>query len=157
MSIIRFSALAGSAIVAAIALSACESTPLMTGSPPKSHELSAAATAAKEVPPKSGNGQAFAFVNFNEGTRALTWKVYYTGLTGPATAAHFHGPADRDGNAGVAINLVASGAPASPITGSATLTPAQAADLMAWKWYLNIHTAANPSGEIRGQVGPDAW
>ncbi|MBI3514452.1 MAG: CHRD domain-containing protein [Proteobacteria bacterium] len=155
MSTIRFSALAGSAIVAAFALSACES--VMTGSAPKSHELSAAATPAKEVPAKSGNGQSFAFVNYNEGTRALTWKVYYTGLSGPATAAHFHGPADKNGNAGVALNLVASGAPASPITGSATLTPAQAADLLAGKWYVNIHTQANPSGEVRGQVGMDAW
>ena len=40
----------------------------------------------------------------------------------------------------------------SPITGTATLTPAQAADLAAGKWYVNLHTAANPGGEIRGQV-----
>ena len=40
----------------------------------------------------------------------------------------------------------------SPVEGSATLTDAQAADLMAGKYYINIHTAANPGGEIRGQV-----
>ncbi|OIQ70334.1 CHRD domain protein [mine drainage metagenome] len=40
----------------------------------------------------------------------------------------------------------------SPAEGSATLTDAQAADLMAGKYYINVHTAANPTGEIRGQV-----
>ena len=41
---------------------------------------------------------------------------------------------------------------ASPIKGEATLTPEQATDLQAGKWYFNIHTAANKGGEIRGQV-----
>jgi hypothetical protein len=39
-----------------------------------------------------------------------------------------------------------------PAEGSATLTDAQAADLMAGKYCVNVHTAANPGGEIRGQV-----
>ena len=42
--------------------------------------------------------------------------------------------------------------PACPIDSMATLTDAQAADLEAGKWYFNIHTAANPGGEIRGTV-----
>ncbi len=40
----------------------------------------------------------------------------------------------------------------APITGSATLTDAQLADLEAGRLYVNIHTAANPGGEIRGQI-----
>jgi hypothetical protein len=43
-------------------------------------------------------------------------------------------------------------ATSSPAEGSATLTDAQAADLVAGKYYVNVHTAANPGGEIRGQV-----
>ena len=41
---------------------------------------------------------------------------------------------------------------ASPFEGSATLTEAQATDLLAGKWYVNVHTEANKGGEIRGQV-----
>ena len=43
-------------------------------------------------------------------------------------------------------------APGPEIEGNATLNDAQAADLVAGKYYVNIHTAANPGGEIRGQV-----
>jgi hypothetical protein len=154
MSIHRF-AVVGGALAAALALSACGS--MKTGSPARVDAMEAAMTPAKEVPPKTGSGEGYAFVNFNEGTRALSWKIYYNGLSGPATAAHIHGPADVSGNAGVALNLVSGGAPSSPITGSATLTPAQAADLMNGKWYVNVHTQANPSGEIRGQIALEAW
>jgi hypothetical protein len=71
-------------------------------------------------------------------------------LSGDATAAHFHGPATPGVNAGVTVPMKAP--LTSPITGEATLTPEQAADLMAGKWYFNVHTAANPGGEIRGQL-----
>ena len=157
MSICRFPLIVGGALIAVGALSACESMPMVqTGKPPAVVEMKATMTAAKEVPPKSSNGEGYAFITYNEGTRALTWKVYFSGLTGPATAAHFHGPADPTANAGVAIPL-GGGAPSSPITGSATLTDAQAAQLTSGMWYVNVHTQGNPGGEIRGQVLPEAW
>jgi hypothetical protein len=67
-----------------------------------------------------------------------------------ATGAHFHGLAMPGQNASVIVPI--TGHLASPITGSATLSPSQAADLVAGKWYVNLHTAANPDGEARGQV-----
>ena len=87
-------------------------------------------------------------VTYDTATKALTWSGSYSGLTGPATAAHFHGPAELGKNAPVLI----PSPPATPISGMATLTDAQAADLAGGKLYFNVHTAANPGGEIRGQV-----
>ena len=98
----------------------------------------------------SVKGTGMADVKLDTATNELTWKVTYSGLTGDATAAHFHGPAEVGQNASVVVPF--KGPLASPINGKATITPGQAADLVAGKWYVNIHTAANPGGEIRGQV-----
>jgi hypothetical protein len=103
---------------------------------------------SSEVPPNQSGGTGTLEASFDTATRALTWQGSYSGLSGPATAAHFHGPAEPGKNAGVAVPSPA----ASPIKGSATLTEAQAADVVAGKYYFNVHTAANPGGEIRGQV-----
>jgi CHRD domain len=105
---------------------------------------------ASEVPPNAGIGSGTADVTYDTQSKKLSWKVSYSGLTGPATAAHFHGPAEPGKNAGVMIPI--QNIATSPAEGSATLTDAQAADLMAGRLYVNVHTAANPGGEIRGQV-----
>ena len=106
-------------------------------------------TGATEVPAKTTDGKGTATASLDTATKMLTYQVDYSGLSGPATAAHFHGPAEPGANAGVVMPFAA---PASPIKGTATLTDAQMADLMAGKWYANVHTAANPGGEIRGQM-----
>jgi hypothetical protein len=105
---------------------------------------------ASEVPPNTSAGKGTADIDYDAATKKLTWKLTYSGLSGPATAAHFHGPSEAGKNAGVAVAI--PGATSSPAEGSATLTDAQAADLVAGKYYVNVHTAANPGGEIRGQV-----
>ena len=104
---------------------------------------------SQSVPPVSGDAKGSADVTYDTATKKLTWKVTFSGLTGPATAAHFHGPAEPGKNAGVAVPITGT---ASPLEGSATLTDAQAADLTGGKWYVNVHTATNKGGEIRGQV-----
>jgi len=105
---------------------------------------------ASEVPPNASSGSGTADVTYDTQSKKLSWKVSYSGLTGPATAAHFHGPAEPGKNAGVMIPI--QNIAMSPAEGSATLTDAQAADLTAGRLYVNVHTAANPGGEIRGQV-----
>ena len=103
-----------------------------------------------EVPPTTTAGKGTADIDYDPATKKLSWKVTHSGLSGPATAAHFHGPGEPGKNAGVAVAI--PNAASSPVEGSATLTDAQAADLAAGKYYVNVHTAANPGGEIRGQV-----
>jgi hypothetical protein len=103
-----------------------------------------------EVPPNASTGTGTADIDYDPATKKLSWKLTYSGLSGPATAAHFHGPAEAGKNGGVAVAI--PNATSSPAEGSATLTDAQAADLTSGKYYVNVHTAANPGGEIRGQV-----
>jgi hypothetical protein len=113
-------------------------------------KMKAALDGKAEVPPNSSAGKGTADIDYDAASKKLSWKVTYSGLSGPATAAHFHGPAEAGKNAGVAVAIPS--ATSSPAEGSATLTDAQAADLAAGKYYVNVHTAANPGGEIRGQV-----
>jgi CHRD domain len=104
---------------------------------------------ATEVPPTNSPANGNAMVTLDTAGKTLAWKITYSGLTGDATAAHFHGPAAPGANAGPVVDI--SGKIAE---GSATLTDQQMVDLQAGKWYLNIHTAKFPNGEIRGQVEP---
>jgi CHRD domain len=106
-------------------------------------------SAAEEVPPTNSKGAGTVDVTYDSTSKKISWKGSYSGLTGNATAAHFHGPAEMGKNAGVAVALPSA---ASPLEGSAAVTDAQAAELMAGKMYINVHTAANPDGEIRGQL-----
>ena len=105
--------------------------------------------AADEVPPNDSKGTGAVTATYDTATKMLSWKGSYKDLTGPATAAHFHGPSEPGKNAGVAVPITPN---ASPFEGTATLTEAQEADMMGGKWYVNIHTASNPNGEIRGQL-----
>ena len=107
-------------------------------------------TGANEVPPAATNGTGTVDAVFDKNTNLFRWKLSYSGLSGPATAGHFHGPAAIGANAGVALAF--KGPVTSPLEGRATLSAAQAADLLAGRWYANIHTAAHPGGEIRGQM-----
>ena len=97
--------------------------------------------------PTAGTGAVTA--TYDSDSKKLSWKGSYSGLTGPATAAHFHGPAPAGKNAGVMVPIAPN---TSPLEGSATLTDAQAKALMDGDMYVNVHTAANKGGEIRGQL-----
>ena len=106
---------------------------------------------ADEVPATDSKGTGKVTATLNTVDKKFSYTVTYSGLTGAATMAHFHGPAAPGANAGPVV-AVPTSALANPMKGSATLTDAQIADLKAGKWYFNIHTAAHPGGEIRGQL-----
>jgi CHRD domain len=112
--------------------------------------FSAKLDGASETPPRDTKGTGTADVTLDTVTKVLTWKVDYSGLTGPATMAHFHGPAAPGTAAPPTVPL--TGNLASPMKGSAVITDGQIGDLRGGLWYFNIHTAKFPPGEIRGQV-----
>ena len=143
-SFLRLALVAGAA---SAVLAGCGMMPGAPGTAP----FIGAMSAASEVPPNASRATGLAEAWFDKTHNTLKYRITYSGLTGPATMAHFHGPAIAGANAGVVVPFLN---PASPIEGTATLTPAQAADLIAGKWYANVHTAANPGGEIRGQLLP---
>jgi glucose/arabinose dehydrogenase/plastocyanin len=93
-----------------------------------------------------GTGAATYFPSSNQ----FAWEINLGTLEGAESAAHFHGAARQCENAGVQVNLGVG----DEKLGSATLTPQQAADVLAGLWYANIHSDLFPGGEIRGQVMP---
>ena len=107
---------------------------------------------SSETPPNTSGGTGTVEASLNKASAELKWKIVYSGLSGPAGAGHFHGPALPGQNAGVALGF--KGGVDSPISGEATLTPEQIKDLLDGKWYVNLHTKAFPGGEIRAQLKP---
>jgi hypothetical protein len=107
---------------------------------------------SSEVPPNTTSGHGDLTGTYDTATKKLQWKVNYDGLSGPATMAHFHGPAPVGKNAKVVVPIDKAALEKTSFEGQATLTADQAKQLMAGDWYFNIHTAKNPGGEIRGQV-----
>lgn len=114
-------------------------------------KLAAKMDGSHEVPPTDSKGAGVVDVTYDPATKTMDWTLEYSGLTGKATMAHFHGPADPGENADVAVPIPD---PESGTKGSVTLTEEQASDLMNGKYYVNVHTAEHASGEIRGQVMP---
>ncbi len=135
------------ALAAAATLAGCAG---MMGGKSSAVNLSAQLSGRHEVPANNRPGTGMAEAQYNKETGVLTYKVTYSGLSGPATGAHIHGPASVTANAGVVVPF--TNVTQSPISGQVKLTDAQASQLMSGLWYVNIHTAAHPPGEIRGQL-----
>lgn len=134
-----------------IVVTVCALTLISAAAHAATIQLKADLKASAEVPPKDSAGMGTMTGTLNTETNEFTYHIEFSGLTGPAVAAHFHGPAAEGMNAKPQLPI--KGSPVtSPIEGKATLTAEQAKDLLAGKWYFNLHTAANPGGEIRGQI-----
>ena len=107
--------------------------------------------AASEAPPNLAPGTGVVDATLDTATKVLTYTVTYSGLSGPATVAHFRGPAPPGLNAPLAVAVTNA---ASPISGTATLTDDQIDDLKSGMWYFNVYTKNALGGEIRGQMTP---
>src|SRR5476651_1237062 len=131
------------------ALACAAALALATPSMAEAVKLKADLKASNEVPPNDSKGTGSLTATFDTASKKLTYKGTASGLSGPATAAHFHaGEAGKNG----AVVIPISGADKGSFEGEATLTDDQAAELMGGKMYVNVHTATNKGGEIRGQV-----
>jgi hypothetical protein len=117
-------------------------------------KFTASLVGTSEVPPTDSAATGTVEATLDTDTKGFTYKVTYEGLSGDASAAHFHGPAQEGENAAPVVPI--EGALASPIEGTATLDDAQIADLQAGLWYFNVHTAKFPDGEVRGQLAKAA-
>jgi hypothetical protein len=135
---------------ASVVASAQEGAPIPSPAEPGVVAYTIALNGENEVPPVSTSATGTAEVIYYPDISTLSWSIVYEGLSGPATAAHFHGPAGAGENAEVVIPLGES--LASPIIGEVVLTEELIAMLDVGDLYLNIHTEANPGGEIRGQL-----
>jgi hypothetical protein len=159
--------LIGIAIAALLSTAACtkeQSAELSVLPPPSAEPMPAPSTpmatelvalgaqlsGSEQVPALQNEASATLEATLEPGSLLLSWTLTHSGLSGPITGAHFHGPATAGQTAGVVLPI--SGVGDSPSSGSVTLSAAQAAELRAGNWYLNLHTAAHPDGEIRGQV-----
>jgi hypothetical protein len=143
MSILRFwISCAGMSLAALLSVTSISSAEIV--------KFKANLKATDEVPPNDSKGIGTLEATYDSSTKQLSYTADYSGLTGNATMAHFHGPADPGKNAPIVVPV--QGSVASPIKGTATLTDAQADELVAGKLYFNVHTEKNKGGEIRGQV-----
>ena len=102
-----------------------------------------------EVPAVTAPGKGVATVTIDTTAKTVKWKVDYSDLSGPVTAAHIHGPAMPGANAPPFVTMATG---PSPMEASAGVTDAQIADMVAGKTYINLHTAAHGPGEIRGYL-----
>ena len=100
------------------------------------------------MPQPTATGGAGRFTGTLTG-RSLKWKLTFRNLTGPAAAAHIH--LGKRGTAGpVAVSLC--GPCHSGVHGKTKVSAKVARALKTRGAYVNVHTAKNPNGEIRGQI-----
>lgn len=111
--------------------------------------------AAQEVPTPTLGGvtpSGSATVDVNTITGDVTISGNYSGLTSNAAAAHLQGLAPSGSTAGVLFGLDAVSGMSGSLTGMGTLSSSDLQGLLNGEAYINLHTANNGAGEIRGQV-----
>jgi hypothetical protein len=114
-----------------------------------------ALSGAQEVPAVTTAATGSMDVSYNKSTKVFSYTLRWNNLSGTPAAMHIHGPALAGVNAGVLSGISGFTAAATAMHSGTVLVDnmtLKEEDLLAGKWYVNIHTAANPGGELRGQI-----
>ena len=143
--------LAATALASAILITSCEKDSVDDDD--DIFTVSGNASGSQEVPPVTTAGTATLTGTYNSDNNRLDYTINWSGLSGPVTVAHFHGPAAIGITAGPIVDIIITANGVSgTAAGSATLTADQESYLLTGNLYYNIHTAAHVDGEIRSQV-----
>ena len=134
--------------ISALAFSCKKDEPVVAGD--KIYQVSTTLSGANELPVVTSSATGVTTGTYNQTTKTLSISTTYSGIT--PTLGHVHAQV-------VPTNALKSGAPfitftnlASPIVSTTVLTAAQETDLFNGIHYVNLHSVANPSGEIRGNL-----
>ena len=117
-------------------------------------QFSAALSGEQEVPPTASGALGTGTLSFDSTTRSIIGSITLDGMT--ASAAHIH-PAEVGSNGPIIVPLTETTPGTWSVPAGTTLTAAQASALTAGGLYFNAHSTANPTGEIRGQIGRDVF
>jgi hypothetical protein len=109
---------------------------------------------ANENPPNATTGSGYGTVTLNQAMTSFDVDLTWTGLTGPASAGHIHGPAPVGTNAAVIFPFNIVSGTSGHFTGTFAINAQQLGWLNDGLLYMNLHTAQFPAGEIRGQLTP---
>lgn len=109
---------------------------------------------AFEVPANNSKAAGTMDIIYNKTHKMLTYTVKWKSLTGNPVAAHIHGEASKEANASVKHHITIPAATSGITTGSVVIDEVaiKEAGLLSGLYYVNIHTAMYPGGEIRGQI-----
>jgi uncharacterized protein (TIGR03118 family) len=121
---------------------------------PVQRTFRAVLSGANEVPPNATTGSGVGLVQLAADEASAKVTLSFVGLTGPANAGHIHGPAAPGTNAPVIFPFSGLPAATAGTLNNVTINPSptQVQQLKTGQFYMNLHTAANPGGEIRGQL-----
>lgn len=145
--------------VAALASSGGSASPLATSETstteqPTTTKLASALSARAEVPKPTGvaanaRGMFGVTLTSSGSSYSVKWTLTFSSLTGRATAAHIH--RGKPGVAGPVLRALC-GPCRSGQTGKAPVAKVVADAIKTGSTYVNVHTAKNKAGEIRGQI-----